>query len=368
MGQPDRSRRYFENLDAIRFFSFLAVFISHAVSLPGNEAAGFAQPGSLAHLGRLGVDCFFVLSAFLITWLALDERGATNGFRLDYFFVRRILRIWPLYFLLVFLALAGVAAQKTAGLEPSTLPPVVYLVTFTLNFFIAEHGHAFLFFLVFLWSIAVEEQFYVLWGILFRFFHRAFVPVCLLLMAGSVVFRMVYFPDSNVLYFHSLSVAADFALGALLAHQANSNGAVARRLAGAGRYFWISCYVALALSLWFYESLFHSQLAVSIERLWFGLLFTLIIAEQCFAKHPVCRLGRWKAVNYLGLISYGLYCYHGLVLTVVSRLGPGNWISSLPPGILPGIVFLFTTFAAMASYRFFERPFLAWKRKFYPPE
>ena len=90
------SKHFFKNLDALRFFSFLAVFLSHAL-FPGKleDGEGILQGiGSISHLGRLGVDCFFVLSSFLITWIILEEFGSTQNFKIGYFFVRRILRIW----------------------------------------------------------------------------------------------------------------------------------------------------------------------------------------------------------------------------------------------------------------------------------
>jgi peptidoglycan/LPS O-acetylase OafA/YrhL len=106
---------------------------------------------------------------------------------------------------------------------------------------------------------------------------------------------------------------------------------------------------------------------VTLERCWFGLLFTLLVAEQAFAQHPLLRLGRWRLVNYLGVISYGLYCYHGLTLTLATKLAEGNGIvAGMPGSLLTAVVFLFTTFVAAASYRYFEQPFLSLKKKFYP--
>ena len=363
MLQKESSRHLFQNLDALRFYSFFAVFLSHAIGLP-HHGVPESDPASvsLVQLGRLGVDCFFVLSGFLITWLALKERSETGQFHLKYFFIRRILRIWPLYFLIVFIAIALVAFQQATDREPSSMPPILVLFTFTLNLYISAHGAGFLFFLVFLWSIAVEEQFYVLWGVFLRYLYNYLDVLCLILLITGILYRLVNFPDSNRLYFHSLSVAGDFALGALLASHATQRTRIFVRLVGANRMFWVACYGALAVSILWYASLFEARIPVSLERSWFGLLFLLIIAEQAFATHPVLRLGRWQPVNYMGTISYGLYCYHGLFLTLASKWSSAGHVL---PG-LPLVLFLFTTFAAMASYRYFERPFLNLKRRFYP--
>jgi len=307
-----------------------------------------------------------VLSGFLISWLSLKEIATLGRFRLGYFFVRRILRIWPLYFLMVFVALAAVLVQKANDQPLSTLPPLSYLFTFTLNFYISSQGAGFLFFLVFLWSISVEEQFYVLWGLLFRFFSKQLIPVCYLLLAGSVAFRYIFFPDSNMLYFHSLSVAGDFALGALLAKHTVDESPLFRRLSSSPKSVWVAGYIILAASLFFYASWFHSHLAVTVERLWFGLLFTFLLAEQTIALHPFLRYGKWAVASSLGVISYGLYCYHGLALTLSSRIPGDVFAAPLARLLFPVVLFLFTTFAAMASYRLFEKPFLALKHRYYP--
>ena len=106
---------------------------------------------------------------------------------------------------------------------------------------------------------------------------------------------------------------------------------------------------------------------VSIERVWFAFLFALILIEQCYARTPVIKLGRWPAINYLGKISYGLYCYHGLVLTMAAKIlsvypVTGQIMLKL---VIPALLFLFTTLAASVSYAYFEKPFLRLKEKYY---
>jgi peptidoglycan/LPS O-acetylase OafA/YrhL len=363
------SKRIFPNLDGLRFFSFLGVFLSHAFFIRenGTERAFTEQITDFLHLGRLGVDCFFVLSGFLITWIILEEIGSTGYFKLGYFYLRRILRIWPLYFVIVGVALGLVLFQFLTGRHLSTLPPLICLFTFTLNFFISNNGEVFLFFLVFLWSIAVEEQFYVFWGLIIKFFKKYLVAAIILGTVASIVFRWLYFPDSHMIYYHTLGVFPDFAAGAFLAWSMMNQNKLYNRVQNASQKLWMLIYMVFILSLIFYYFLFTSQAMVAIERMWFALLFACIIGEQCFALNPFIRLGRWPSVNYLGKVSYGLYCYHGILLTVTAKWLSthdieNGWVRFL---ILPCVLFLFTTFVASVSYRYLEQPFLRIKKRYH---
>src|SRR5947207_13847391 len=95
---PETGKHFFKNLDALRFLSFFAVFISHAFfRIPNVSGSGFfSAMDRFSHLGRLGVDFFFVLSSFLITWIILEEIVSTRKFILGYFYMRRSLCIWQL--------------------------------------------------------------------------------------------------------------------------------------------------------------------------------------------------------------------------------------------------------------------------------
>ena len=361
-------KKFFPNLDALRFFSFLGVFVSHAF-LPSVSAAqqgGWADAGALAHLGRLGVDFFFVLSSFLITWIILEEDSSTGFFKIGYYFIRRILRIWPLYFLLVFAALAAVAWQRWNGMTPSQLPPAGYLFTFTLNFYVASDGPGFLFFLVFLWSIAVEEQFYVIWALFMKFLSKYLVPFCWILIVASVWYRWYNYPDSNRLYFHTVSSLGDFAVGAHFARASFYRSPGWQWIANARPAALAGLYLLLAASLAGYGSMFEGRWMVSVERLWFATLFACIIVEQNDGSASLVKFGRWPVLGYLGRISYGLYCYHGIVLTFALRWAEAHPVSGVTGRLVfPLVIFIFTTFAAAVSYRFMELPMLRLKKRFY---
>ena len=159
----------FPNLDGLRFLAFLAVFVSHSMNLLGyaSQHAGFNFARDYLLLnGDLGVNFFFVLSGFLIVFLLIKEREVTGGIQLGSFFLRRLLRIWPVYFLVLALGLfvfpwlgAGLPAGFPLGVATDRLNPWLY-VAFAGNFDYLVNGITNLLIGI-LWSISVEEQFYL---------------------------------------------------------------------------------------------------------------------------------------------------------------------------------------------------------------
>ena len=363
-------KRHFYILDALRFFSFLAVFVSHAF-FTKNISDSHSTFLSLLHLGRLGVDFFFVLSSFLITWIILEELDNTKDFKIGFFYIRRTLRIWPLYFLIVFIGfsiiyLQPILTQLRSPDHPS--PPLLWFVFFICNFWIAFHGDNFLFLLVFLWSIAIEEQFYLFWGVLMKFMGKFLNPICLLLIAVSLWFRYVHLNDNHQVYFHTFSALGNFAVGALIAKMAYGRTKLFLYLSQLSQIPIAFAYLIFFCSIIFYNRLFNYTFTMIVERLVFSLLFGFIIFEQCFCKNSFIKFGRWKSINYLGKISYGLYCFHGVVITLFIKASGMLDISNHPLVtfvLIPCSIFILTVFISTVSYEYYEKKFIELRKKFY---
>src|SRR5271154_3218497 len=166
-------RFYQPELDGLRFYAFLGVFICHTLPFDGAFYRRFHLPipwlwGAIAKSGAAGVDLFFALSAFLIASILLREREETGGISLRRFYLRRILRIWPLYFLLI--AVAVVLSHTVANQHL----PWYYVAGYLL--FVGNWVHA-----VFgrpesvcspLWTVSIEEQFYLIWPMLMKILRR----------------------------------------------------------------------------------------------------------------------------------------------------------------------------------------------------
>src|SRR5690242_17975169 len=191
---PARAERFYRpELDALRFFAFLGVFIFHAAPRTMDFYAAAGLPAWLSRLlistfgaGAYGVDLFFALSAYLITGLLLRERAATGALDLRGFYVRRILRIWPLY--LAFVAFAAVMAVAI----PEQHLPLRYVAGFCLlsgNWVYVFYGLP-ASFAIPLWTVSIEEQFYLAWPLALRKSSvRAMTVVAITLLVVGNIWR-----------------------------------------------------------------------------------------------------------------------------------------------------------------------------------
>ena len=375
MQSNQHQRLYFPLLDTTRFIAFITVFLTHCfiTSNPLIEnALWFQKITHFLDFGLLGLDYFFVLSSFLITRLIIDERAHFKTFSFKLFFVRRSLRIWPLYFLMVAIGFGS----YYAGLVSTELPPLSSFVTFTLNLYIAENGYNFLFFLVFLWSIAVEEQFYIFWGVFLKLVSKInarvfqysipIVAICLILL--SLWYRYTHLHQDLTLYFHTYSVTANFGIGILLAYLSAYTDwfiSIFERMSVRSILLLL---LILFVSIASYTVVFALDTAILFERVYFSFLFALIIAVLCYSS-VIPKLQKFfNPFNYLGKIALGLYFYHGIVLTIFSKLMTQYPIAEFTWQVMllnPLIMLTLSIIMASLSYNYFEKPILAFKNKFY---
>ncbi|MET0465188.1 MAG: acyltransferase [Chitinophagaceae bacterium] len=350
---------YFPQLDSVRGLSFLAIFFFHAV----HPDQGASLPAKLLRYYYdqlpLAIDVFFILSSFLLTWLGIKEFQKQQKVSLGKFFQRRVLRIWPLYFLFItasFLILAPLAAR--AG-YPMTMPDPFYYYFFIANFYKAEQ----VFFLQILWTISVEEQFYVFLGFVLRFFFGYLKGIFITLIIISLAFTVYAYQAQISSYFHTLTYCVDFAMGglaALLYAERSSLLAWTGRLAGLRRtvfYFW----PLIQLTIFFFIQLYsESDLLNLLNRFLFITYLCLLLIEQLDNHHRSRFLERNRFLILTGRISFGLYCFHGISITVFEQLviQKGTVIS---PWLLVPVIFAFNFSIAYLSFRYLETPFLRLK-------
>jgi peptidoglycan/LPS O-acetylase OafA/YrhL len=362
MNLSPQNKTRLPNLDASRFLAFIPVFLSHVFITTNTNlqnASWFSFFKSAFDKGLLGLDYFFVLSAFIITWLAMQEKRKRGEFFSLAFFLRRILRTWPIYFLIVGL---GFALKMFYDPIIHSLPDWQWWISFSINFFVAENGFNFLFFMVVLWSIAVEEQFYFLWGFILEA-PAIFLPLMsILLIVLSLIFRCNALADNNMLYFHSLSIGGNFGIGALLAWWSfhHPEKLISKNLVRL-------VYLLLLISILAYSYIFSNPLMIVFERLWFSLCFAVLIFDWAFSPKPFTQPGNNKWFNQLGKISLGLYLFHAVVITFFSYYNYRFDWSENPLQVLlinPLIILLITVFLAALSFKYFETPFLNLRKRF----
>lgn len=295
---------YIKELDSLRAVALLLVVASHW--LPGNRAVAAFETG------EIGVNSFFVLSGFLITGILLRNReeaaatGAGRGEIIKRFVIRRSLRIFPIYYLTIF-ALYALGPATGTHIRDS----FVYFLTYTANFYFYTH-HGWDGMLSHLWSLAVEEQFYLLWPWVVVFVPRKWLlPAIGAFIAIGVASGYAYAYDANdpggvgTTLPHTCFDA--FGLGALLAW------VVWHRQHLAATYRVLGVAAGLAVLLIVAAVALRQPFMPLPDRTVHAVIALWVIAHvvrQREQGQPTFFLLRNRSLIYLGKISYGMYLYH----------------------------------------------------------
>lgn len=363
---------YFRNLDGLRFFAFLAVFLYHSLYTPFahiQENFVFGGLFTLTRGGHLGVNFFFVLSGFLITYLLMDEKRKTQRINVGKFYLRRVLRIWPLYYLILILGFLIFPILRNAfgdNPEPEKGNPWLY-IAFLSNFDNIYNGTQ-LPALWSMWSISVEEQFYLFWPLVLKLSPQRWrwLPMCAVIVI-SLVIRSFHLDHYNFLQFHTLSVISDMAVGGLMAWAAFTTHPLFSRLLKMKKLHIALIYlVGFALVLTRHTWIQVPELFV-FERLVLSLFFAFIIFEQTFLENSFFKAGNSWALTQLGRISYGLYCYHYFVLLMMFEITSKlKWDTTVVGALFFNnlLALAITIVVSYLSYRYFESWFLNLKDKF----
>ncbi len=368
--KQSKGKIFFPHLDGLRFFSFAAVFFFHVWLLYFDkykiEGTTEKVLAFLFQNGEVGVNFFFVLSGFLITYLLIEEKRLTGRIHVINFYIRRILRIWPLFYLVVLFGMIVYPYLKTmtGGTEFRVMHPWTYFV-FLNNFDFLKHGAPAM--ISILWSVAIEEQFYLCWPLILRIVPLRKLPwVFFIIIIGSLVFRGFHVHDERVLLFHTFAVIGDMALGGLLAYQVIFNHRFRGRVEQLPNWLIAFFYLLALVFLFFRKDIFQGSIVI-FERLAFALVFGAIILEQNFSKHSLWKLGNYANISRLGIYTYGLYCLHVSAMTITEMLFGLVGLDMKNPLILllSGTVSFFVTIGlAWLSYHYFEKRFLKLKDKF----
>ncbi len=370
--QEQRST-YFQNLDALRLFTFIVVFLRHGFFTNNHliaESETYKGLHEIFAFAFMGLDLFSVLSSFLITWLILEEYKDSKNFNMKNFFMRRILRIWPLYF--VILVIAYLLLPLIAGYfnQPlPELPPAQWFVFFVANYYVAYVNEDFLFFLVFLWFISIEEQFYLVWAFVMKFLKNHIPWVAAAFVGIYLAFKYIYYGTPIPSFYDTLNYLPDFAAGAMLAWSAFNKNKAFQWLQSIPRSGWRLFYLFFALIVVFYRQIFSNLDVDHFKHIVLSIVFSMIIFDQCFNNTPLFRAGRFKLINYLGRLNFGLYCWHGVVITLIKKGMEisGHQDSPLDVYLLyPLISLLLSLGLAVISYEFYEKRFLKLKQYFSP--
>jgi peptidoglycan/LPS O-acetylase OafA/YrhL len=367
------SRYYRPELDVLRFFAFMFVFITHRNDLAPIDPAAHPWFYAFTMTGVYGVPVFFLLSAFLITELLERERELTGRINARAFYIRRILRIWPLYFLIFFglvlfnLFVPGAGADSPAKWLSFMLFSGNWYITF--NGWIEYPVNP-------MWSLSVEEQFYIAIPFLAMLGRRPLIGVniAVLLVAYCVIVHYARgFPPGGGFsgqWTNSFVQFQFFAGGMLLAlflrgWQPDWHIAIRIGLFAFAVGLWLVAFTVFGIkadwpSSTVLQSLAGWPLVLAGAAL---MLVSLLGAPRRFLPRPLI---------YLGRISYGLYMIHIFFFWLVydkfrpwlTQVTESAGIAGWRDNIGQLVAFAATVFFASLLYRFYETPFLRLKRRF----
>lgn len=358
-----QKKPYFGGLDTLRAYAFLIVFISHSYfsffTITDWGTRWFAQ-------GEVGVQMFFVLSAFLITYLSLAEYTKTKTFSLSYFFKKRILRIWPVYFLVLVTSYIWYLASGSQD----ALGCLTEFVYFFGNVCMIQGipnipGSATL---APMWSVSVEQQFYVVFPLALLFCIYLFknigkrVTMYALHTSLAITFfftlyvRYAYAHDWNYISYSVVTSLPAFIVGLYLAYGVHKKSFIMEHIHTYQRRYGVSAVISFFSFLYIK---YTGPIGVSLYIL--PIIYTTCIWIVLAIQHKEEGVGilqsyYTRAVHYLGKISYGLYAYHMFAMVsmqyIFERTQP--MFSSIGALIL-------TIIFAHISYKYFESWFLKFK-------
>ena len=382
-GVFEEPRIFFPGLNQLRMLAAFSVVFHHIEQI--KHLYGLSSMWSLfpvCAMGKEGVRLFFVLSGFLITYLLIAESRKHSRISISKFYLRRVLRIWPLYYLIVALAffvlpnilhapsfalvqLRALASETHQNFWQKLGLYVCFLPNYCLNYFAPVPGAAQC------WSLGVEEQFYLFWPILFAVFRPRGLLIGIALVIGLKYFGAfeierilgISLVQKNSLLLQQLAAIRDtiytFDIESL-GSGAAAAWMLARSPSGLTRFashpYWLGATLIIIGVCFVQDFPFRGQLST--------VGFSLLVLRFAVLKMPLGKLER--PIDHLGRVSYGIYMYHPFVMTAAVQLIAQIAISHFLIGnvLIYSCTLVATALVATLSYKYVEQPFLRLKDTF----
>lgn len=364
MQTETKPRFYLPELDGLRFIAFLLVFVHNAPPISTSKLWT-----ALHEYGWIGVDLFFCLSGFLITKLLVTEREQTGEINIRNFYIRRILRIWPLYF--VYIAIGLFFILRTDGWDLVIPKHLAGLATFTYDVV-----YLFLTYKVFavyfhLWTISYEEQFYavipwVIRKISLRRVNAIWVYLLIVFVVGNAIRAIFIYLNVKHPAVYMLPLTH---FEAILGGIAIGLGLFDNIFAGMKNWILLGSGFALNAMVFALPSTYEIGWSLMLTYPLVGAGMTLIIFGITKNKtSPINSLLRNELLVYLGKMSYGLYTFHllglSLVIRIIQQMSNNGRLSELNQTLYFFGGLLTTILFSTISYNYLEKPFLKLKEQY----
>jgi len=351
------SKFHLAGLDSLRAIAAIVVVTGHVELV---KSTMFHLPAAFKMMpsGHIGVVLFFVISGFLITMLLLREKSTYKKISIKMFYIRRILRIWPLYYFVVLVSalIFSYNPSFSVWLWSLTLLPNIGIISGNAWSVSPQ-----------IWSIGVEEQFYLVWPTLIKYIKKQLLIVLIIIAIGYTILphAMLFIINRTGLDHSTLSLyinkffeTAKFncmAMGGILACLVNRNDKILNLL----RKKVISFFVMIIPFVVWFLNIEFSYFTDEVMAVLFCLLIAVVTSKKYqFFDNPV--------MNYLGSISYGLYMYHFIIISLaikfINPLFQDNFI--LANILLYSTTIIATVLISAISYHTLENYFLKQKKRF----
>lgn len=342
---------YLNGLNGIRTIAVFSVVLSH--TLMAFDYFGFKSLVGW-DFASYGVTMFFTLSGFLITFLLLKEKLKFNNINIKEFYIRRILRIWPLYYFFIIIAIIIILLYYH-----DILPGNIYYYLFIAGNIAITNGIVFPL-IAHYWSLGVEEQFYLFWPWLIKLFNPLkSIIIFLFLFLFIKIILLKFSPLSFAYKFINYTRFDCMAIGSLFAIIINNN--FKTLLA----YFFKKTSQIISWLIWIFAATGKlSFIPFSHDIL--SVVTGIIILNLSFNNQSLINLEN-NLFRFIGKISYGIYIYHSIVLFFLVKIFKEQMIYLNNLFQFCFILILAATssvFLASLSYKYFEQPFLKLKQKF----
>jgi len=353
-------------LDGIRGMAILLVLIQHYVSIQSDSLGMPRMLRGVLHLGWTGVDLFFVLSGFLIGGILLDAKDSENYFQV--FYIRRFYRIIPLYVMLCVWSFVAFHASLSTHewLFEGPIPWYAYL-TLGQNFWMAKLGSLHPIQLSPTWSLAVEEQFYLVIPLVIWVFSRKSLPyiLCAGVILAPLLRLAIWFganPGSRAVSAYALAFCRMDALllGVLAAYAVRNADCLKWVTAHKNTIGATSITLGAGLLVFNGEFLTDSFFGACFGYTWIALLYLSVLLLAITQRGNVSRFFRLRPLTELGILAYGLYLFQLPILGLVYGLA-----GEASPALKGPSSFGLTVFSAallfllaQVSWRYFEKPLL----------
>ena len=375
--QDKGAKLYFKNLDILRFVAAFLVVFAHAYE---GWCGWYSKPGFMTtngdhqnfsfwgeHLdigiknGGFGVDVFFLISGFLITYILIQEKEAYGKINIPKFFIRRAFRIWPAYFLVI--ALTPWFLQLTDSPQPDYWPNILFYNNFH-AIHLAGFQDPWQYPFAHLWSICVEEHFYLIWPFIIAFIPYKYLKKTFTILILVTIFSRVFFVVKGYpylyLYLHTISRIDILVMGAFFALHYKEHGFTLKT----SKLFRLALYVTFIV-VYFLEPVYQydTLFAASVKKYFYCGIVGFGMINFLFNPDPLFKVPFHKVFNYLGKISYGVYLFSNVLIPIIVKKFMYKWETQNMHLYFFLNVFL-TILVSAIVYELLEKQLLKVKKRF----